>query len=423
MPGNTEKPNGAIAQVTLAYWAFMLTDGALRMLVLLHFHNLGFSALSLAYLFVAYEFMGVVTNIVAGWLGTRRGIYTLIFSGLVLQTSALLVLAFFNPVSTSMLAIGVVMVLQGFSGVAKDLIKTGAKSAMKLLSDEKQQSPLFRLVATLTGSKNAIKGLGFFVGASLLATLGFVNALFCLAILLALVVASLRLSSRPAIGTTDSTRKFSDVLSPSATINKLSVARLFLFGARDTWFVVALPIFLHTSLKTHTQIDSESAYFVTGGFLAVWIIAYGFVQAMAPRLLKNANGVVSQSISDLQRWSLTVAIVLMVLSLTAGLTLTNPASLQHLTATFFLLFGLLVFGVAFALCSSLHSYLILALTNHHRATSDVGFYYMANAAGRLIGTVLSGVSYQFGGITSSLIVASVMAGISFLLSRLLRESQ
>src|SRR3546814_16323600 len=71
----SRRPEGLAAYiaVTAAYWAFMLTDGALRMLVLLHFHTLGFSAIQLAYLFLLYEFMGVVTNLSAGWIAARFG--------------------------------------------------------------------------------------------------------------------------------------------------------------------------------------------------------------------------------------------------------------------------------------------------------------------------------------------------------------
>jgi hypothetical protein len=74
--------------------------------------------------------------------------------------------------------------------------------------------------------------------------------------------------------------------------------------------------------------------------------------------------------------------------------------------------GLLAFGVVFAVNSALHSYLILAFTKAERVTMDVGYYYMANAGGRLAGTLLSGLTYQVGGLTFMLGTATAMVAIA-----------
>ena len=65
--------------------------------------------------------------------------------------------------------------------------------------------------------------------------------------------------------------------------------------------------------------------------------------------------------------------------------------------------GMAAFGFVFACNSALHSYLILAFSRDEQVAMNVGFYYMANAAGRLVGTLLSGVLYQYQGLEACLI--------------------
>ncbi|MBX2880979.1 MAG: organoarsenical effux MFS transporter ArsJ [Granulosicoccus sp.] len=403
--------------VTLAYWAFMLTDGALRMLVLLHFHALGFSPLMLSWLFLVYELMGVVTNLAAGWLGARRGIFVLLYSGIVLQLIALFLLTTLQTDWPVVYSVLFVMLVQGLSGVAKDLTKTGAKSAVKLLDADEQNNRLFRLVAFLTGSKNAVKGLGFFLGAALLAMLGFSQALLALSALLLVVLCAVWLAPKPELGAVNAKVPVREIFSTNTSVNTLSAARTFLFAARDTWFVVALPVFLYTALHTELQVSPATAFFIVGSFLALWTIGYGFVQVQAPVWLKRARESVGGSQLAVQYWTAAVTLVMLLLALLGWFSSPSGEMPQSSVMVFVLIAGLLVFGGVFAICSSLHSYLILAFTSQSRATMDVGFYYMANAVGRLLGTLLSGFSYQIGGLGLSLTLAALMAGLSYLFTR------
>jgi hypothetical protein len=380
--------------VTGNYWAFTLTDGALRMLVVLHFHQLGYSPLEVALLFLFYEFFGVVTNLFGGYLGARIGLNRTMHLGLALQVVALGMLT----VPAAWLTIPWVMAAQALSGIAKDLNKMSAKSAIKLLVPDAQQGSLYRWVAALTGSKNALKGAGFFLGGALLATVGFTGAMLLMAAVLAVVwLASLVLLTRD-LGRASAKPQFREVFSKSAPVNRLSAARLFLFGARDVWFVVALPVFLSAQLGW--------SHWLVGGFLAGWIIAYGIVQAAAPAITGTGRGQVPDGRTAIA-WvaGLTVSPALIAIGL---------ATLDAVSVV--LLGGLLVFGVLFAVNSSLHSYLIVAYARADGVSLDVGFYYMSNAAGRLIGTVLSGWVFQAYGIAACLWVSAGMLAVATLVS-------
>ncbi len=406
------KPKGlsAYIAVTAAYWAFMLTDGALRMLVLLHFHTLGFSPVQLAYLFVLYEVAGMVTNLSAGWIAARFGLVSTLYAGLGLQVVALLALTLLDPGWAVGASVAFVMCVQGASGVAKDLAKMSSKSAVKLLAPA-EKGGLFRWVAVLTGSKNAVKGLGFLLGAALLAGVGFTGAVLAMAVVLAAILAAIVVLMPSGLPTGRKGAKFSEVFSKSANVNWLSAARVFLFGARDVWFVVGIPIYFYAVLSDGTEAGNRAAFFMIGTFMAVWVILYGAVQAAAPRLLRAA----ARDEADLVRAarSLAGALTLVPAALTAAV-LAAPGPQPWLTGT--LVAGLLVFGALFAVNSSLHSYLILAFTKSERVTMDVGFYYMANAGGRLLGTVLSGLTYQIGGLALVLGTAAAMVALAALLS-------
>ncbi|MBY5931920.1 organoarsenical effux MFS transporter ArsJ [Tateyamaria omphalii] len=404
------RPEGfaAYVAVTAAYWAFMLTDGALRMLVLLHFNTLGFSPVQLAYLFVLYEIAGVVTNLSAGWIAARFGLTSTLYMGLGLQVVALLALAQLDPAWSVAVSVVFVMAVQGLSGVAKDLAKMSSKSAVKLLAPSEGDG-LFRWVALLTGSKNAVKGFGFLLGAAALALFGFVPSVLGMAALLAAILLAvlLRMPSGLPAGRKDA--KFREVFSKNPRVNWLSAARVFLFGARDVWFVVGIPIYFYSVLSDGSPEGQRGAFFMIGVFMAVWVILYGAVQAKAPSMLRSAQRSEADLAGAARFWVGTLFFVPAILAL-AVWTVGTPT----LWLTTFVLLGLLIFGVLFALNSSLHSYLILAFTDAKRVTMDVGFYYMANAAGRLIGTVLSGLTYQLGGVPLCLATAAVMILLSWL---------
>ncbi|MBC9251616.1 MFS transporter permease [Pseudomonas alcaligenes] len=380
--------------VTGNYWAFTLTDGALRMLVVLHFHGLGYSPLQIAALFLFYELFGVVTNLLGGYLGARLGLNRTMNLGLGLQVAALLMLT----APAVWLTVPWVMAAQALSGIAKDLNKMSAKSALKLLVPAGQPGTLYQWVARLTGSKNALKGVGFFLGGALLALLGFTGAVLAMAAVLALIwLASLRLLKQD-LGKAKGKPKFRELLSKSRAINLLSAARLFLFGARDVWFVVALPVYLSAVFGWDV--------WQVGGFLACWVIGYGIVQTLAPAITGKRSGQVPDG-----------RVACIWAALLAGL----PAAIAlglgaGWSAHWVLLGGLLLFGVLFAVNSSLHSYLIVSYAKEDGVSLDVGFYYMANALGRLLGTLLSGWVYQSHGLEACLWISAAFVLAAALIS-------
>jgi hypothetical protein len=402
-----ERPLAAYAAVTAAYWAFMLTDGALRMLVLLHFHTLGFTPVQLAYLFLLYEFAGMVTNLSAGWIAARFGLTATLYAGLALQVGALVALAQLEPGWALWASVAFVMVVQGVSGVAKDLAKMSSKSAVKLLAPE-GDGALFRWVALLTGSKNAVKGVGFLLGAGLLALAGFEAAVLGMAGVLALILAAVATLMPAGLPRGRRGAAFAEIFSKAANVNRLSAARVFLFGARDAWFVVGIPVYFYSVLSDGTEAGQRAAFFAVGVFMAVWIIGYGAVQAAAPRILRAREKGLAETVGLARLWVGTLTAIPAVLAL-AALAADGPAA--WLTAV--LVAGLLAFGVVFAVNSSLHSYLILAFTQARRVTMDVGFYYMANAGGRLLGTLLSGLSYQAGGLPLCLAASAALAALAW----------
>lgn len=415
--------------VTAGYWAFTITDGAIRMLVVLYFHQLGYSPFEVAMLFLFYEVFGIVTNLVGGWLGARIGLNLTMNIGMALQVVALLMLTVPDP----WLSVVYVMAAQALSGIAKDLNKMSAKATVKTLTGEgaAAESRLFKYVAVLTGSKNALKGAGFFVGAALLQWIGFRGALFVLAGMLfaVLVVTALLLPS--GVGKLKEKAKFTQVFSNTPAVNWLSAARFFLFGARDVWFVVALPVFLYDVLGW--------SFTAVGGFLASWVIGYGIVQAGAPVLLRRPAADAGPSAGPgggtARAWALVLALIPagIAIGMVQGPQLAPAWAswLGDLTGADFgwlaaasssqvqgavLIAGLVLFGILFAINSAVHSYLILAYSDFRKVSMNVGFYYMANAGGRLAGTVLSGLIYQTQGLTGCLWWSAGFVLAAFLLS-------
>lgn len=402
------------ALVTIAYWALTITDGAMRMLVLLHFHELGYGPVTLGFLFVGYEACGIATNLLGGRLGGRYGLERTLHLGLWLQVAALVALSMTEPTWTEAISIAWVMGCQALSGVAKDLTKMSSKSAVKLIVKEKQdgshRSVLLRLVALLTGSKNALKGAGFFVGGALLAWIGFGPALLALAGMLAAASIATLLGLRTSLPPAKTAARTATSWSRSPAVNRLSVARVFLFGARDLWFVVGLPIFLAE--------DAGWSVEGIGAFMAIWVIGYGLVQAGAPWM--QSKLVLADRNTDesalARRWML--ALVFITVGI-AGVLLLGSAS----AAVPVVVIGLLAFGIAFAVESALHSYLILAFASRTDVAQDVGFYYAANATGRLFGTLLSGVCFLLGGLATCLLVSAVFLVVSTLFAWRLPEAR
>jgi MFS family permease len=376
--------------VTSAYWSFTLTDGALRMLVLMHFFRLGYSPFTLAFLFLLYEAAGVVANLIGGWLATRFGIARMLMVGLSTQITGFLFLAALSPEWSAALSVAWVVAAQGVCGVAKDLTKTASKSAIKLTAGE-ASGQLFRWVAWFTGSKNAMKGIGFFIGGLLLDSFGFSHALWLMAGLLSIVLILVFFSLPPMMGKSKASASIRELFGKQRAINLLAAARIFLFGARDVWFVVGVPVFLYSQGWNFTMV---------GTFMAFWTIGYGVVQALAPKVIRRSGDGLSNEVPAARHWSLLLAFVPLAL---AGAVVSGQEPIEWIVVG-----GLTVFGFAFAVNSSVHSYLILAYAGSEKAAEDVGFYYAANATGRFVGTLLSGLLYQWGGVSYALYGSAAM---------------
>lgn len=388
--------------VTASYWGFTLVDGALRMLVLFHFFRLGYTPFTLAFLFLLYEAAGIGANLAGGYFASRFGIPRMLAIGQMLQIAGLLMLSALDPGWSAAASVAWVVIAQGIAGVAKDLTKTASKSAIKATSAE-GSGQLFRWVAWFTGSKNAMKGIGFFVGGLLLDFAGFSHALWLMAALLGIVFVAGLLLLPSHLGKAKSSKSIRELFGKSRGVNLLAAARIFMFGARDVWFVVGLPVFLYAYGWKFLQV---------GAFLAAWTIAYGGVQAIAPSLVSRSSDGLSREVPAARIWAAALAAVPIVLAVIMNSTEVGRPDLV-------LVIGLALFGLPFAVNSSLHSYLILAYAGSEKAAEDVGFYYAANAAGRLLGITLSGVLYQFAGITGCLIGSAVMLMFCSLITFLL----
>jgi len=384
--------NGArnYAIVTSAYWGFTLTDGALRMLVLLHFYQLGYSPFALAFLFLLYEAAGIVANLVGGWLATRYGIARMLCVGLTTQIIGFLLLSALSPDWSASLSVAWVVLSQGICGVAKDLTKTASKSAIKLTAGE-ASGQLFKWVAWFTGSKNAMKGIGFFLGGVLLEVLGFSASLWVMAGMLSLVLIGVVLFVPKLMGKSKASQSAKELFAKNRGINLLAGARVALFGARDVWFVVGVPVFLYASGWSRPMV---------GGFLAIWTVGYGVVQALAPILVKRSDDGLSTEVPAARTWSALLALVPVALAIAVAM---NAPNLEWVVVG-----GLGIFGIAFAVNSSVHSYLVLAYAGSEKAAEDVGFYYAANAVGRFLGTLMSGLLYQWGGLLYALVGSAIM---------------
>ncbi len=397
---NQAERNYAI--VTASYWGFTLTDGALRMLVLLHFYRLGYSPFTLAFLFLLYEAAGVLANLIGGWLATRYGIARMLTVGLVTQISGFTLLSLLDPGWTVTMSVAWVVLSQGVCGVAKDLTKTASKSAIKVTqaqAKEQGAGQLFNWVAWFTGSKNAMKGVGFFLGGLMLQALGFQGSLWAMAGLLALVLVGVITSLPPMMGKSKASKSAKELFAKNAGINGLAAARVALFGARDVWFVVGVPVFLYSVGWTFPMV---------GGFVAAWTIGYGLVQALAPQIVKRSLDGLTREVPAARWWSAVLAVVPMAL---AGAVVAQVPHLEWVVVG-----GLGLFGFAFAVNSSVHSYLVLAYAGSEKAAEDVGFYYAANALGRFFGTLMSGLLYQWGGLLYTLLGSAAMLVVCWLVT-------
>lgn len=384
------------AVITAGYWVFTLTDGAMRTLVLFYLHQLGYTPLEVVSLFLLYEVFGVVTNLVGGWIGARFGLKSTLFSGLGLQVIACSLLA----ARADSLTVPLVLLAQALSGIAKDLTKMSSKSYIKLVVPPSDSTGLMKWVAILTGSKNALKGIGFLLGGVLLETAGFRNSNIGMATALTAMIAISFAMLPRAAGRSKAKVSLAEVISRDARINWLSAARLFLFGSRDVWFVFALPIFL--------SVDLGWSYSQSSGFLAAWIIGYGIVQAFAPAYVGGTRD--RRSAPTARRVMAWTALLVVP---TGGIAAALHGGFDPAT---YLVLGLVLFGIVFATNSAMHSYLIIRYADGDKVSLSVGFYYMANAVGRLSGTILSGAMFQWAGTGRAGLVACLLTSVGFALA-------
>lgn len=382
------------AIISVSYLLFTITDGAVRMIVLLHAYQQQFSALDVAIMFSMYEAAGIITNLAAGMLGARWGIKTTLLWGLTVQLFGLGMLFGWQEDWSKAEAIIYVTASQMLCGVAKDLTKLGGKTVTKLVTPEGKNSSLFKLVSLITGWKNSLKGAGYFLGA---ATVG-VNYYMSLGILCGLVVAAMPWAIIGLSNQLGRTRKenvsFSQLFNNNHNINTLSLSRVFLFASRDLWFEVPLPFFLRSA---ESGIGWSRA--LTGAFLAIFIIVYGQVQSWTPQVVLQP---LRQSPPDKYGAFWWAASLVVPLSILGGIMLgtgiygpgVDPA--PAIVAITVLLYS---FCVLFAVNSAIHSYLIVRYAQSDKVAMQVGVYYASNALGRLVGTMLSGVLYTYAGDT------------------------
>lgn len=371
-----------VLSVTLPYLGFELTDGAIRMLVVLTFHEFGFTAFEIAGLFLLYEIAGILTNFVGGWLGSNLGLEKILIAGLALQVVAMGMLT----VGTSSLTVPYVMIAQGLSGTAKDLVKVSSKSSLKFIIPDKSDSALFKWVSVITGSKNALKGVGFFLGGMLMVTVGMQVAMAFMAIALGVGIFFTVPVLPKDLGRSRKKLHIRSQFKKTRAINVLSGARFFLFGSRDVWFVVGLPVFLQETLGWRYELIAL--------FLGAWIVGYGGTQTGVSKLFDGNRLAVSMGHASVAFWTAMLIIFPTGIIFALGV---------DLDPNVVVVFGLLGYGVFFAVNSIIHSFLVLVYSDQKKASADVGFYYMANAGGRLVGTLLSGWVYQTHGFSGCLI--------------------
>ena len=375
-------------RIAIAYNLLTMSDGALRMIVLFHYASLGYSAFSLATVFAIYELCGIVVNLVGGALAQRLGALATLRVGLLLQATVLVIMA----IPSTLPAVWIIMLLQGCAGIAKDLTKISAKSAITALHNH-DSTTLFRAIAWLTGAKNTLKGVGFFIGGVLFVSIGIRGALLGLAIaVIAGALGTIGLHNRTLNA---KNRAFQSFFSTHRAVNMLSGARVFLFGARDIWLAVAFPLFLAQA--------PGWGFWQSGSIMAAYTIGYGMIQAVTPRLLAG------RSAPD-GRFTALLALIPLIICVITGW---YARSMD--VAVWVMLMAVSLFSVSFALNSAVHSFLIAAYAQRDAISLNIGAYYSANALGRLCGTLLSGWCYSQWGMSGVLLAA----GIAFVPAALL----
>ncbi|CAM9497833.1 unnamed protein product [Ascophyllum nodosum] len=412
----------------LSYNGYTITDGALRLIVLLHAADLGFNAIEIAFMFSLYEVAGVFTNLFGGVAGSKFGLQCTLMTSLILQIVCLSALTQTERIVGSlseatsgsaryMEATLYITAWQTLAGVAKDFMKLTGKATPKLVTKEGAEGRLFQLVAWLTGMKNALKGFGSAMGALLVSQIGWINSLWILVGFLFLFLPLGVLGMDRDLGVSQAKKiDWKGVFNKGRNVNTLSFARFFLFASRDAWFEIGLPLFLRLELGWRGE--------VVGLVLAGYIIIYGNLQAMTTKLYKKSDGSAGQptGISAFM-WAGYCSVVPLVTGIVAYFT--HIRAKNDIATAIVLIVGTIVFAAIFAVNSSVHSYLIVSYSNKDKVAMDLGFYYMANAMGRLVGIVIGGFLYHYTyidfGLSMCLIVACpflvVASAVAYMLPR------
>ncbi|CAM9245362.1 unnamed protein product [Scytosiphon promiscuus] len=396
----------------MSYNGYTVTDGALRLIVLLHAADLGFNAIEIAFMFSAYEVAGVFTNLFGGVAGSKYGLRCTLLTSLTLQIACLAALTQTEPIlgdlkeatpgSTRYLEATIyITAWQALAGVAKDLMKLTGKATPKLVTKEGAEGRLFQLVAWLTGMKNALKGFGSFLGALLVAQIGYVDSLWILVGICGIFVPVGIFGMDRGLGVSPGKNiDWKSLFSKGRNVNVLSAARFFLFGSRDVWFEIGLPLFLRVELGWKREL--------VGLILAGYIVIYGNLQAASTKLYKNADGTSRQPTgAAAYKWAAYCSLAPLITGIATYFT--HKVAESDLATALVLITGVVAFAAMFAVNSSVHSYLIVSYSNKDKVAMDLGFYYMANAMGRLVGVLVGGFLYHYTsddfGLSMCLIVA------------------
>lgn len=377
--------------ISSSYLLFTITDGGVRTIVLFNAFERDFTAFQVSLMFVLYELAGVVTNFLAGIAGARWGLRSTLLAGLCLQVVGIGMLFGWQKSFTKTEAIIFVTVAQMLSGIAKDLVKLGGKAVTKLVTPEGKEGRLFKMVSMITGLKNSLKGVGMFIGAALVQVTYF-GALGTMLGIVLLAVPWAVLSLESDLGRMRRENiTLSSIFKKNHNVNFLSAARFFLFASRDAWFEVPLPFYL----RSPEGFGWERA--AAGAFLGGWVIMYGQVQSWTPQLFSKP---LRQFPANKYHATLWVAILLVIPALLGSVMQFSDvfqSGTSQAAKIAIVVVALVAFAVVFAVNSSIHSYLVVKYSEGDKVAMNVGFYYMSNAAGRLIGTLVGGALFQWVG--------------------------
>jgi MFS family permease len=376
--------------ISASYLLFTVTDGGIRTIVLFNAFQRKFSAFEVSIMFVLYELAGTFTNFLAGIAGARWGLKATMLAGLFLQLGGIGMLFGWSEKFTKEQAIIFVTIAQMLSGISKDLVKLGGKAVTKLVTPDSKQGVLYKRVSMITGLKNSLKGVGYFLGGALVQW-SYFGALGVMMGIVLLAIPWPALGLESGLGRTRRENiTWRSVFKKNHNIQALSAARFFLFASRDAWFDVPLPFYLRSKEGFGWERAAAAA------LLGAWIILYGQVQSWTPQLVAKPLKQFPANKYHAALWAGINAVIPLVLG--CFLQFSDIFRAHDVRAMMpILLVGVFVFAIIFAINSSIHSYLAVKYSEGDKIAVDIGFYYMSNSAGRLFGTLVGGALFEFVG--------------------------